>query len=260
MKLKITVVMLALFTVAIVSCQKDVSEDTGGANQGGGQLVRIQQGIDPDIYNDTIRIISYNANKTISKIVDSLNEDSVICAYNASGKLASLITPDDDEVTFFYDGTGLLTQIDHYHAGSNERYLFYYNNGVVEKKEFLSDDGSGGTPVLRRYHTYSVNGGNITSMKTYTSTGTLESETTFTYGSQLNPFKELGLFNNANSMGTLQIINHETYFNKNLMTKSTTNGESITNTYTFNSSQQITKIVSNDEIWDGVYTWLLSYK
>lgn len=264
-----TVILFTFFVFALIACQKEVSEEIGdipsggnpgGGNQSGGLLVRLQQGIDPDIYNDTVRNVFYNADKKISKIVDSLNEDSVVCTYNAAGKLASITDDYGDNVFFTYDGAGLLTEVDYTLAGERGQYKYFYNNGIIEKKEHWSDNGSGAPLSLWRYYTYTVSGGNITTMKEYTKAAVLVKESTFTYGSQLNPFKDLGLFNYGNRLGTLYVIDHEAYFNKNLLTGANIGGIPVINTYTFNSSQQVTKIVSSVGSGGTVYTWLLGYK
>lgn len=257
--------LISVFTITFIlvnSCQKEIStEINDGDNVGTGSLVRIQQGIDPDIYNDTVYNISYNPTEKISKIVDSLNQDSLTCTYDPSLRLTTITTPEGyDDASYTYDAAGLLTQVDFKMAGSKERFAFSYNNGVVEKKSYYSDLGGGGSPALQGYFTYTFTGENITSIKEYTKAGVFISETTLTYGSQTNPFKELGLLNNANWLGMQEIINYEAHFNKNLLTSLSTNGLQISFTYTFNSSQQVTKMVSKDAGNNFTYTWLFYYQ
>jgi hypothetical protein len=105
-----------------------------------------------------------------------------------------------------------------------------------------------------------VSNGKITDMKEYGAPNNLTSETTIPYGTQGNLFKTLSLFNFGNRLGTQDIINYETYFNKNIQTGFTTKSLSSTSTLTFNSQQKPTKIITNDQLNGWLLTWQFFYK
>jgi len=256
MSAKSLLIAFSTLLIVLASCKKDNSNNNGSSS--GGNLVRIQQGVDPDLNNDTVYLISYDGSKKITSIVDSVNQDTLTAAYDASGHLSTVTETYGTNASFTYDATGLLTQIDYQLAGSHEQFVFEYNNGIVSKETYNSNLGSG--PVSSQgYFTYTVTGGNITDIKAYTSGGSLVSETICTYGSQPNSFKSLSLFNYGGILGTDDIIRPETYFNKNNLAGFSVNGLSASSVYTFNG-QQPTKIITTDNINSGVFTWAFSYK
>jgi len=247
----------ACLTLAIASCKK--SNDSAPNPGSGSTLVRIQQGTDPDITNDTVYLIKYDASSRIASITDSLNQDTLVAAYDGvTGKLATVKSTWGDNASFVYDGSGQLLQVNYILAGSSERDAFEYSNGVVSKKSYYSNLGSGSLS-LQGYSTYVVTNGNITSMSDYTKGGTLKSTTTYAYNTQTNSFKDLSLFNNGNALGTDNIINRETYFNKNLLASASLSGAISSNTYSFNGST-MTKAIALDASNGEVYTWMFSYK
>jgi len=261
MKNKIFAALTLLFF--IVSCKKDTGT-SGGQQSGGNTLFRIQEGTDVDITNDTVYLISYNSSGKISQLLDSLYQDSLVATYDGSGNLSTVNDIGAFSLgssSFTYDANNLLTQINANVAGENEQYVFEYTSGIVSKKSYYSDFGLGGSLQLYSYDVYTVSNGNITDMKEYDAANNLTSETTFTYGSQANPFKLLGLFNFGNRLGTQDIISYETYFNKNILVSfSITGGATATATNTFNSSQKPTKIVMNDQVNQWLLTWQFFYK
>jgi YD repeat-containing protein len=249
---------LALSLLLVFSCKK--SNNSAQNNTSGSSLVRIQQGVDPNITNDSVYLIKYNTSKKIASITDSLNQDTLTAAYDAgTGKLSTVTETYGTNAAFTYDGNGLLTQINYQLAGSSEQYTFEYTNGVVSKKSYYSNLGSGGLS-LQGYFTYTVANGNITSMTEYTKSGVLVVTTNFTYGTQANPFKDLSLFTYGNILGTSDVINAETYFNTNVLTGALWNGVSIAATYTFNANQLASKLVANNNYLNYVETWMFSYK
>jgi hypothetical protein len=256
--LSAVIALLILFS----SCKKNTNSGTGGQT-GTGILTRIQEGTDPNISNDTVYLLSYNSLNKISVILDSLYQDSLVATYDASG---NLIEVDDNGTyglgssSFTYNANNVLTEIDAVVAGEKDQYLFAYTNGVVSKKTYNSDFGQGGALQLYSYDVYTVTGGNITDMKEYDASNNLTSETTFTYGPQANPLKLIGLFNFGNRLGTSDIAAYETFFNKNILTGFSISGQTATMTNSFNSKQQLTGIIDNDQIYQGVFTWLFSYK
>ena len=262
-----TLIMKTIFKIIIpcliflYSCKKD--NGSGGGSQSNGNLVRIFEGTDVDINNDTVYLLTYNSSNQLVTLLDSLYQDSLVATYDASGNLS---TVNDigafglGSTSFIYNTNGTLAQIDANVAGENEQYVFEYTNGFVSKKSYLSDFGLGGSLQLYSYDVYTVSNGNITDMKEYDAANNLTSETTFTYGAQANPFKTLSLFNFGNRLGTQDIINYETFFNKNIQTGFTTSSLSSTSALTFNSQQKPTKIITNDQINGWLLTWQFFYK
>ncbi len=87
MKNKIILAFSLIFF--ILSCKKDTG--TGGGQQSGGNtLIRIQEGTDADITNDTVYLISYNSSGKISQVLDSLYQDSLVATYDGSGNLSTV--------------------------------------------------------------------------------------------------------------------------------------------------------------------------
>jgi hypothetical protein len=259
--MKTIIKIIIPFLIFLSSCKKD--SGGGGGSQSNGNLVRIFEGTDANINNDTVYLLTYNSSSQLITLLDSLYQDSLVATYDASGNLS---TVNDigafalGSSSFTYNSNGTLAQIDANVAGENEQYVFEYTNGVVSKKTYSSDFGSGGALQLWSYDVYTMSNGNITDMKEYDAANDLTSETTFTYGAQANPFKTLGLFNFGNRLGTQDIINYETYFNKNIQTGYTNSSFNVTSSLTFNNLQKPTEIITMDQINGWVETWQFFYK
>ncbi len=250
---RIFVLTAFLSVILFIACQKEISDDV----EEPGKLVRIQQGTSLDLDEDTVYLLSYDVAGNMVSIYDSSHDQSYTATYNPSGELKKIDATNGRNATFSYD-SGRLKEI-WYNAGSIERFSFTYTDGVVSKKSYYSDYGSGF--VLSRYYDYTVTDGNITHIEEYTPSGTLVSEATLTYSSQLNPFKELSLFNYSNQLGMMNVIDFDTYHNKNLILTRTENQVPRCNIeYTFNAQQMTTKIVNNDASYGGPFTWFFSYE
>lgn len=254
--------ILICFLTGIASCQKEISDEPGqpgSGNNTGTEIVRIQQGTDPDINNDTVLLISYTSTKKIRQIVDSLYEDTIVVEYDASDRAIRTKTNYGQNASYVYDAAGLLTQISYVVAGSKERVTYEYTNGNVSKANYTSDLNSGGAYVPVGYDVFTVAGGNITEVKLYANNGTLIGQVALTYGSESNLFKDLSLFNYGNQLGMDQIVNFYTYFNKNISSGIRIGNLSFKTTNTF-SNKRLTKITSeNFSGAGGVYTWMFSY-
>jgi hypothetical protein len=240
----------------IVSCKKS---STTPNTPSGSNLVRIQEGIDPDITNDTVYLVRYNSSGQITSINDSLNVDSLTASYDANNNLTNWHDLYGISTSFSYNGNQL-TQIDQELAGSHEQFVFTYTNNILSKMNYNSDLGSGGSVSPYGYFLITMTGGNITEEKGYTNGGVLQEDITFTYGSQANFFQKLSLFDVGGTLGSDDIFNQLTWFNKNLVTGFSQGGMTATSTYTFNSSGQPTHVVTHDPINVGVFTWQFSYK
>jgi hypothetical protein len=248
--------------IFLSSCKKD-NGSGGGGSQSNGNLVRIFQGTDPNINNDTVYLLTYNSSNQLTVLYDSLYQDSLVATYDGSGRLSTVsdIGPFGlGSSSFTYNTDGTLGEIDANVAGENDKYVFEYTNGVVSKKTYSSDFGGGGALQLYSSDVYTLSNGNITDMKEYDAANNLTSETTFTYGAQANPFKTLSLFNFGNRLGTQDIINYETYFNKNIQTGYTNTSFNVSSAITVNSQQKPTKIITSDAINGWVETWQFFYK
>ena len=256
MKSKLLLSLFIIVFISFTACKKDSGSGSGPSSN--SNLVRIQQGTDPDITNDTVYLLSYDGSKRITTIVDSLFNDTLTATYDASGNLVAVNETYGTNSTYTYDGNNQLLQFDYELAGSHEQFVFEYTNGVVSKETYNSNLGSG--PVSEQsYFTFVMTDGNITTVKAYNKNDVLVSTTTCTYGSQPNAFKSLGLFNYGNLLGTDDIIKPETFFNKNNLTGFTTSGLTASSAYTFNGELP-TKIVTTDQINDWVLTWAFTYK
>jgi YD repeat-containing protein len=251
------VLAIALFT----ACKKSSSSTSTSTKA--GSLVRIVQGIDPDITNDTVYNISYNQSGKVSILVDSLNSnDTLVATYDANGNLTAVTDKGAYPInaTFTYDASNHLTEIDDVLYGESQQTTFEYTNGVISKKSYYANGGSGSLQ-LQNYYIYTVTGGNITGINIYAANGTQQGTATVTYGTQANPFANLCLFNYGSRLGIDDLAPIESYFNKNLLTGFTVTGyPTTTSTNTFDSKQDLTKVVVNDQVNDNLLTWQFYYK
>jgi len=267
MKLKFTVPVLLFGCLAIFSCSKDKNEPTDETqNQGDSLFVKMTQGILPD--DDTVFLLSYDANHRVKSIINSSWEDTLEATYDVSGNLNTIVQKSEyggETVNFSYNAANQLTAYNLKAGNYRVKYLFEYTNGVVSKKSFYSNDPfDGGEPTLFRYYTYEVTNGNISSMKEYADDDHLVGETKFTYNNEPNIFRSISLFNaGMNHLGAQEIANFETFFNKNLLTGIAVSGSQTTNytgtyTYTYNDNKQLTKVIVSFGD-DGTLTRQLSY-
>jgi YD repeat-containing protein len=259
MKIRTLLILTICSLLLFSACKK--TGGSGGSSSSGGKLVRIQQGIDPNLYNDTVYLISYNASGKIATLIDSVNGDTLTTSYDANGNLTGIndfdigLTP-----VFTYDANNLLTQVDYNLAGSNEEYTYSYTNGTLSRINYNSDLGMGGGLTLQGYFLVTFAAGNISEIKSYTPGGSLQVDLVLGYDAQANLFKSLSLFDVGGRLGSDDIFNQFTYFNTNLLTSVKQSGVTSTSNYTFNSSQEPTRIVTNDLIGGDVFTWQFSYK
>ena len=261
---------LACFLLALSSCQKELTFENADDNlnnvppanspsQGNQKLFRIQQGVDPDLSNDTVYLISYDASGKIKNIVDSLSQDTITATYDAAGKLIKVVGNFGDNAVYTYNGSNQLAEISYLWVGSKEKFVFTYSGGVVQKKAYYSDLGSGGALQYLGEFVYTITGGNITTMRAFTSGGVMFATVTFNYGSQPNTLKELSLFNYANRLGMDYIMDVESYFSNNLRSAVAVPAASLTlsNLYSFNG-QLLTKATANNG--SGLFTWQFYYE
>jgi len=257
MKTKLQGFLIAFTLITFASCKKEDTPTPPGNPD--AKLVRIQQGIDADLTNDTVYLINYNSAGKISSVIDSIYGYIVTASYDETGKLQSIDDDYGDDASITYDADGRLTAINFIIAGSKEKYAFEYSNGIIGIMRHYSDHGSGGALSLWRQYNYTVQQENIVAIYEYTAGGSLVSTKEFTYGTQPNNFKQLALFNTANRLGSERIISIESYFNKNMAKSISSENSIVNNTYTINSNQQFSKAVSTE---DGgyTYTWLFKYE
>jgi hypothetical protein len=246
----------AAMVVSVSSCKKSTGKST--PPNGGGKLTRIQQGVDPDITNDTVYRIVYNAAGQIASIVDSLNQDTLTASYDATNNLTGWRETYGTSTDFTYNGSQL-TQIDQELAGSHEQFVFSYTSNTLSRVDYNSDLGSGGGVAPQGYSIITMLNGNIGEVQVYSNGGTLLQATTFTYGSETNYFQKISLFDVGGILGTDDIFNQLTWFNQNLLTGSSSGGQQLTSTYSFNNADLPVRVVTNDPNAGGIYTWQFSY-
>ena len=205
------------FTMADASCKKSSGSGNNGGSQTSG-LVRIQQGVDPNILNDSVYLLKYDINKRLSVIIDSLNQDTLTATYNTGGKLTGIQESSaysSDQLSATYNTSGQLTELDCSVFGEQEQFVFTYSGTMPSQCVYSTNAGAGSLSVWRTYG-YTVTGQNITDIKEYDASNTFLGEHKLTYGTQTNPFKTLSLFNWGGRLGTDDIIFTETFFNANM--------------------------------------------
>ena len=263
MKLR-TWIASCILLILVAACQKEItSEDNAGG--GGtenppatdGKLVRIQQGVDPNLDNDTIWTVGYNGAGNISFISDSIYQDTLRATYDAAGRVTKIADGYGTTRSLTYDANGLLTEYLWDDGSTKEKDVYTYTNGVVSKRSHYTNAGSGNLFLWRDY-VYTVTNGNITTIKEYAPNGTQTGTQTYEYGTEANQFKGLCFF----PLGTSFFIDEETYFNKNLLKKAVINTSmtgTFTNTYTMDSKKRIIKTVQTDDT-GRTWTWMFEYK
>jgi hypothetical protein len=275
-KLLIPLALIA-FTTA---CQKQITGDTDNNNNNGGNgsgthIVSVRQGVGNSLWGDTVTRITYNGDR-IATIYDSLFEpsvytDTVYVKYGTDGRISSAASNNGDYIYLTWESGGLLTHINVKYNGLVDDYKFFYTNGVLTRKEWLTSDNFGSTVTsLYRFYTYEITNGNITSKKEFNSDGSPRSEQTYTYGTEQNVFKDLSLLNIGNTFGFSFFADYyadefDTYFNTNLMNTHSINGNQVgTFTKTYNNQQQIIKYLytttDGSPYGANVFTYQFSYK
>jgi len=269
-EMRFVTILLALLCSVHFSCQKELSVEISDSNSttnpaippsGGGKLVRIQQGIDPDITMDTVLLISYDGSQRITQIVDSLYTDTIKVTYDAStGRLAQA-RGRYSNVQYLFNSGGQLIEINYANFGHTGKYTFEYTNGVLTKKNEYSDIGPGGSLQLWSYSMYTFNGENISRVITYHNNGSLFYQTDYTFGNHANSFKDLGLLNVSNTLGLDKLTDLDIYFCKNDFTKAVTDGITNITLYTYNSQQQPVKAtIEQSNPYPYLNTWMFQYK
>jgi hypothetical protein len=271
MKSHYYVLLSTALIMTATSCKKDSSNSGGGGNQSSG-LVRIQQGVDPAIINDSVYLLKYDSKNRITSVIDSIYQDTLIATYNANGQLSTIQEHNpyaDDQLSATYDGSGHLTEIDYILAGEMDQYAFTYTGSMPSQCVWSTNAGSGSLFVWRTYQ-YTATGQNITNIKEYDKDNSFIGERRLTFGNQANPFKTLSFFNWGGRLGTDDIIYMETFFNANLTATTAWYGPSNNLFYTTNqtttndNSGNPTKIVATEEDAGNdilsLQTWFFNYK
>lgn len=267
-----TLIMLVLAMAYFAACKKSNSPSNKPPDKPGSGvdtivpppkpifLARIQQGIDADLSKDTIYRLTWKDDKRISMLVDSIKNDTLVATYDDAGNLTAITDKgaSPDNATLTYDGNNHLTQITYTNATTTQQYVFEYTNGVVSKKSYYTATGAAALK-LSGYFTYTVADSNITEIKAFTSTNFQIAVATLTYGAQPNPFRNLCLFNYRKRLNMDDIAPFEAYFNRNIVTSLSTFGLTATLNNTFDSQQQLGKIVADDKINVKLYTWQFFY-
>jgi len=256
---------LASMMLLFLSCQKYVS-DSGAvppAPTGGSILFRMQLSNNPNRMQDSVWTVSYNAIDKPSRISDSVSGFAATATYDASQRISDIKTSRGDEAIFLYNINGLLNEIKVAGPGHQERYGFSYVNNIVSKKSYYTDNGTGRDLVLAKEYLYTVINSNITSIREYSPSGELLHTENCSFDLAPNAFKDFLLFSYAMFLDAEHLIDAETYFNKNLLKKTTiTNNarasQELVNTYTFNDKQFPVKVVSINE--GGTCSWTFSYR
>lgn len=258
MKIRLTAYLLLFATVVIVSCKRK-NVDPPQKPKEDSLIVRIQQGIIPGY--DAVFLLSYDVDKRIKKIVDSVLPFTLTPTYNSAGDIISIKGIGQgysNTVTFSYNTDNQLTQVDAQYGQNAHQYVFEYVNGVISKRS-VYNQARPGVPGLELfgYYTYEVTNGNITKLKQYNKANALVIEKTFTYTSHPNISKPLALLNWGDRIGLGQVANEETFFNKNLIANYTSQGSLTTFTYTYNSNQRLSKFIIKSQY--GADSTMLSY-
>ena len=251
--------------LTFLSCQKYVSDTNGilPTPSGGSTLFRMQLGTNPNMKQDTVWTISYNAISKPAIISDSLSGFTASAEYDVSERIRVINTSRGDQAMFLYNINGLLNEIDVSWAGKRDKYVFSYANNIVSKKSCYSDNGSGRDFVLTKEYAYTVINNNITSIKEYSPSGELLRVENCSFDIQPNAFKDLALFTYSLLLGADHLIDAETYFNKNLLTKVTVTenartSDELLNSYTLNGKQFPVRVISKNK--SGTCTWTFSYR
>jgi hypothetical protein len=262
---KLNALAAACAVLACLSCQKYVS-DAGAVPPpptGGSVLFRMQLGNNPNMTHDSVWTVSYNAIDKPSRISDSISGFTATATYDVSQRISDITTSRGDEAVFLYNINGLLNEIKVAGPGHQERYEFSYVNNIVSKKSYYTDNGTGRDLVLTKEYLYTIINNNITAIKEQSPSGDLLRTENFSFDIAPNAFKDFSLFSYAMFLDADHLIDAETYFNKNLLTKATvTNNARVSqvfaNTYTLNDKQFPIRVISENQ--NGTFNWAFTYR
>lgn len=264
MRLKIILTLIGFCGLTFIACQKELSMDSqsSGPDQStGGQLVRIQQGTDPDLLEDTVYLLSYNSSNRLIRIVDSLYEDTLNIAYDATGNISKTAWTSGNKSNYSYNANQQIQEINYTIAGVTEKMTFEYVNGVISKGYYYTDPGATGVAsLLWTTLQFTVSSGNVTNLKLFDKNGALDADISLTYGTQLNPFKELALLNMGNCMGFDGLFDIYAVFCKNVPAGHSMGLAAGQTQYTFNNSQQPVKAIYTTNVYADMLTWFFQYK
>lgn len=251
MKMKFTISVMLIASLAIFSCSKNKIDVDPKEEQPGTLITKMTQGLIPG--DDTVFVFNYDADKRIKTVVDISYSDTFKAVYNAAGLISDVVNTGFGSGTssFIYNANNQLIQADFVAGGGGykTRYTFEYTGGVISKQSYYTGGMGGSQLTLSRYTTYEVTNGNITTAKEYSNSNTLLNELKYTYNNEPNVFQPMCLINWENFLGADDIADIEMFFNKNLVTSiaHTYAGETSTATYayTYNDKKQLTKVVFN---------------
>src|SRR5450631_415046 len=114
MKIHQFLCLAAALLFTITSCKKDNNSANNPNNSSSSKNpVRIQQGIDPDLTNDTVYLISYVDTNHITSIIDSVNNDTLTITTTANGSPLTVNETYGFSASYTYGDNGILQQLDY---------------------------------------------------------------------------------------------------------------------------------------------------
>lgn len=263
--------LIALF---FLSCKKENNRPSNGT-----RLVKLVQGNNPA--TDTVCNFTYNIDGQVTQVsrINLEESDNSLYSlhYNSLGQIDSLY-PATGEPSYFttkgfsYNADGTLSEIriNETFTGSQTRYVFYYNNGIVLGAEcYVSDPAN--FEHLIDYNVYTLENGNIKQVDFYDANDNLTGRITLTYSTVSNSLKLISLlddFGPTTGMGAMTGLNYEGFFNRNLVAGYNLNSfspggsdDTVTLNYSFNSTGQLPVKIETKNLSNEVEeTWHLTYE
>lgn len=219
MKTSITVFALALL---FYSCQKKLSfvSENPVAPPSGCRLTKFVQGLN----NDSVFLISYDAEGRISTLTDSINSNIYTVDFDASGKLVK-INDGFSNFTVEYNADNLPYKITSAiqlgsvaFSGSQYIYEFNADKQPVKRTEYLIDMGSLSPWEIKKYQ---FSNGDIIHTDSYMIAigydSTSVETTDYTYTADRNVFQTLIFFSTPyTGLGLYDLLDIDFYFNTHL--------------------------------------------
>lgn len=248
-----------MLAIAFVSCSK---KDDKTSPEGGNTTkyyTRLQQGVNPA--TDTVFLIGFDTQHRVEFVKDSNRNEIWNTEFDKAGNITSVIDTYDGldfVVKFTYNDSNQLIQAEDVTPSFTQQFKFEYADGRLSKKyAYVKYDGSNDFE-LYGYYTYTLVGGNITSMKEYKPDDTFVAETKFTYTKDENVLKPLAYVNNYyNNLGLNEVADLEALFNTNLIAGFTKGSVKTEYTYSYNNNKQLVSFVEKRD--EGVFTRFLGY-
>ncbi|HLX92688.1 MAG TPA: hypothetical protein VKR32_13450 [Puia sp.] len=265
MKISKLTTPLCLCLICFLACKK--SSTSPNQQQSSGKTVRIQSSATHLL--NLVFLVNYDQPGNITSVNDSIEGIVYTPTYDNAGNLVRILQTKGglaaDSALYMYNAQGQMTESVTSYLYTVEMIKFYYSAGILAADSTYAYDA--GALTESSYETYQMTNGDITLFQQGIVAGVASDSTTFTYTSSPNPFKQLSLFNWTQGLENDNILVQYAFFNQHAIagfsnSSPTIEAQSVTATYTYNSSNQVTGVQTTEN--EGStnpmnFYWVISY-